>query len=535
MRAAEKRIHFEQRIHLTSLAKAYLAGRFTRYPKRYVKIVQILQKYHLFSIVAQFLNGHGTDETCERYAQCLVQALEELGPCFIKLGQMMSTRPELFPPPYIAALSRLQARVTPVLGKTIAAIIEEELGAPLQQLFRSFDRTPLATASIAQVHRAVLHDGSQVVVKVQRPGVRQLVEMDIHVMQEVACFVTNYTPLGARYGLKQIVQELKQSLSQELDFQQEANNTRLISHQISEFHHILTPEIYLNYTSSRVLTLNLLEGRHLAEVSCEELKQFDTPIIAEELFSAYLKQIIINGIFHCDPHPGNILFTNDGRLAILDFGMVAYFDAGQKEKLLLLLLAFAERQGERVAETYLDMIEVPETCNRQAFTQEICTLVSRYHDRSPKQMDMGKVLLEFALVAQTYQMAVPAALSLLGKALLNLDGTLRVLAPDLNLVQAIRNYMEQVMQKRALEHMSAGRAYTWFLDWRHLLDNLPRRADTLIDKLAQDRLTIHLKIDQLDTVIKRAARQLSLGMIVSSILISTGIWFVSRRRRNSSD
>ena len=221
-----------------------------------------------------------------------------------------------------------------------------------------------------------------------------------------------------------------------------------------------------------------MQERHLCQVSVEELKQVDTAIVAQELFSAYLKQMIVDGVFHCDPHPGNILFTDDGRLVILDFGMVGRFDAGQKEQLLMLLLAFAERLGERVAETYLEMIEVPEKCNRQAFTQEICALVSHCHDMSRGQMDMGRILLEFAMVAQTHQMAVPAALILLGKAMVNLESTLHVLAPDLNLFQAIRNYMEHVMQEHALAHMSLCKAYTWFIDTRHLLDNLPHRAES---------------------------------------------------------
>src|SRR5947209_812056 len=364
MRTAEKRVN------LISLAKTYLASQFTRHPERYVQIGHILRKYQLLYIAAQLGlpdpheselsdNDDETHEAYARYAQNLAQALEELGTCFIKFGQVMSTRPDLLPSVYITALSRLQDRVTPVPGDKIAAIIECELGAPLAELFQSFDCMPLATASIAQVHQAVLPDGRQVVVKVQRPGVRQQVERDIEVMQEVARFATRHTPFGTRYGLMQIVQEIKQSLSQELDFQQEAYNTQMVSQGISEFQRLMTPQVYADYNSPRVLTLSFLPGRHLAQVPDEELRRFDTLTIAQELLSAYLKQMVIDGIFHCDPHPGNILLTDDGHLALLDFGMVGRFDAGQKEQILLLLLAFAERLGERVADIYLQMIEVP--------------------------------------------------------------------------------------------------------------------------------------------------------------------------------
>jgi ubiquinone biosynthesis protein len=529
---------------IASLAKLYLAARFTRYPGRYIEILSIMHRYRLATVIRQLglqdqYNGEcgGSDfedNSCIEYAEHLARALEELGTCFIKLGQVMSTRPDLLPPEYVATLSRLQDRVMPVPGDEIAAIIESELGASLSKLFLSFDRKPLATASIAQVHRATLPDGTPVVVKVQRPGVQHQVERDIAVMQEVARFATRYTSFGSRYGLVPIVQEIKQSLSQELDFQQEADNTRLVSQGLSEFKHLTAPRIYPDYISRRVLTQSFLQGRHLSQVPRAELGQIDTLTMAQELLSAYLKQMVVDGIFHCDPHPGNILLTDDGQLALLDFGMVGRFDAEQKEKILLLLLAFAERQGERVADTYLDMIEAPENCDRQAFTQEICTLTSRYHDLCSGRMEVGKVLLELATTAQAHRMAVPAQLTLLGKAVLNLDGTLRALAPELNPIETIRSYMEQVMQQRALAHMSLGRAYSWFLDARHLLDNLPRRTDTVLDKLAHDRLTLHLRIDRLDEVIKQAARQMSFGMILSSVMLCLGLWFVSRREKRKS-
>ncbi len=207
------------------------------------------------------------------------------------------------------------------------------------ELFRSFDSAPLATASMAQVHRAVLHDGSPAVVKVQRPGVRQRIEIDIEVLHEVARFLTKYTALGARYGIAQMVRELEHSLSQELDFRQEGENTRTIGRQIAGFLRLTTPTVYSEYTARRVLTLSFVRGRHLSEIPRGELTALDAPAIAKDLLSAYLKQIVIDGIFHCDPHPGNILLTDEGQIALLDFGMVGRFDAGQKDNVILLLLA----------------------------------------------------------------------------------------------------------------------------------------------------------------------------------------------------
>ena len=224
-------------------ARSLLVSRFSRHPERYVQIMRILRKYQMHQVAVQFglahkheeefdegpilaeRNGHGGDLV---NAQNMTAALEELGPCFIKLGQLLSTRPDLLPSDYIEALSRLQKNVAPVPAERVVGIIESELGAPIDELFRSFDRTPLATASMAQVHHAVLPDGTDVAVKVQRPGVRQQIEVDMEVMREVVRFVTRHSCLGVEYGLPQMVRELEQSLSQELDFRQEADNTRLI-------------------------------------------------------------------------------------------------------------------------------------------------------------------------------------------------------------------------------------------------------------------------------------------------------------------
>lgn len=526
-------------IDLLALARSYLGNRLMRHPERYLEIVEVLRTYRLQYLVLQLGIGHRHDGdfSANKHlndvpAENLASALEVLGTCFIKLGQLMSTRPDFLPAHYITALSRLQDTVTPTPAEQITQIIERELGAPLTELFRDFDCTPLATASIAQVHKATLHDGSPVVVKVLRPGVRRQVEIDLEVMQEVARFATRYTPLGTRFGLLQMAQELKQSLRQELDFVQEAENTQLISQGIREFEHLTTPQVYREYSAECVLTLNFLPGHHLEHIDSTTVQRLNGPLIAQELFSAYLKQMVVNGIFHCDPHPGNILLSDDGCLSLLDFGMVGRLDAGQKDQVILMLLAFAERQGTRVSEAYLDMIEVPESLDRRAFTQEVSSLVSRYHDMSQGHMEIGRALLDLTLLAQTHQVAVPSSLTLLGKTMLNLDGTLRILAPDLNPVQVIHNYLEHIMKQQVQKQVSAARIYTWLLDTRHLVEQMPRHTDVVIEKLAHDQFTMHLKIDHLGTILDRAAKRISFGMIIASLILSIGLYFQRKLKGN---
>jgi ubiquinone biosynthesis protein len=522
--------------HLNSDASlmTLFTNRFSRHPERYIEIVGVLRKYELHHIIAKFLLSHRHEEEDDDtrlltghqeeddHAEGLAKALEELGPCFIKLGQLLSTRPDVLPADYIAALSRLQDTVKPVAHEKIAAIIESELGAPISELFQSFDSTALATASMAQVHRATLRNGDEVAVKVQRPGIRQRIEIDIEILHEIARFATKYTSFGRRYGFLQIIRELERSLSQELDFRLEADSTRIIGKQIADFQRLTTPTVYDEYTTRRVLTLSFIHGRHLAQVSREELDELDSRATARELLSAYLKQIVIDGVFHCDPHPGNIFLTDDGRLALMDFGMVGRFDADQKDRIILLLLAFSERLGERVADTYLEMIEIPADVDRRSFTQDVCGLVSRYHDMSGGRMAIGTALLDLTRLAQSHQTPVPTAMTLLGKAMLNLDGTIRVLSPTLDPVQLIREYMLKVMEKRVVGQLSPGRVFAWVLDMKHLIENTPRRTELILDKLANDQITIRLEVEHFDQAVKsinRAANRLSLSIIAASFII----------------
>src|SRR5438270_8056607 len=519
----------------TSL-KSLITNRFSRHPERYIEIFRVMRKYELHHVAAEFGLSHRHeeededphllndyhDEEEEDHAAGLASALEELGPCFIKLGQVLSTRPDVMPANYIEALSRLQSTVTPVPAEKVTAIIESELGAPISGLFASFDCEPLATASMAQVHRAVMTDGTEVAVKVQRPGVRQRIEIDIEILHEMANLASKYTPFGKRYGFLQIVRELERSLNQEMDFRLEADNTRLIGKQIAEFQLLTTPTVFSEYTTRRVLTLSFVHGRHLADVSREELDALDSPAIAKELRSAYLKQMVIDGVFHCAPHPGNIFLADDGRLALMDFGMVGRFDADQKDRIILLLLAFSERLGERVADTYLEMIEIPGDVDRRSFTQDVSGLVSRYHDMSGGRMAIGTALLDLTRLAQSHSTPVPTAMTLLGKAMLNLDGTIRVLSPTLDPVQLIRDYMINVMEKRVLGQLSPGRMFAWVIDMKRLFENTPRRTDMIIDKLANDQLTLRLEVDHLDEAVKsmnRAANRISLSIIVAALII----------------
>lgn len=520
-----------------------LIYRFSRNPERYLEILHIIRKHKLHRVFAQLgLDLLGIEEvdtaqerrTEREYAESFADAIEELGPCFIKLGQLLSTRPDMMPRAYIDALQRLQNRVAPVPSRQIVRIIEEQLNGTIAEKFGSFEMKPLAAASMAQVHRATLPEGTEVAVKVLRPGVKEAIDRDIQVLREMARFARRYTGFGARNDLEGMVRELETSVREDMDFRQTAANTRLISRQIAEFTRIGAPTIYDEWSADRVLTMGFIHGRNLSKFSREELKNFDSTAIAADLLGAYLKQIVLTGVFHADPHPGNVMLTEEGKLIMLDFGMVGRFDADEKDDIIKLLLAFAERDGSRVADIYLNMVELPRDFNRRGFGMAVSEFVSRYNDMTAGGgMGLGTAFLDLVRVAEAHNTPVPSALTLLSKTMLNLDGIIRALSPALDPVELIHNFMVNAMGTRIEAERSAAQRFSWSLDMWRLIEGAPRRADMILDRMANGQFTVNMNIDELDEASERltkAANRLSLSIVLGAAIVAAGFVFGSRRK-----
>jgi ubiquinone biosynthesis protein len=522
---------------LWNLMTRRITGASLRHPERYREMFRIARKNQLHRVASELSAHRNSGPHGEmagrrngrvkkaRYAENFACALEELGPCFIKFGQLLSTRPDLLPRDYIAALARLQDCVGPIPGEQTLGIVERELGGSVDAFFADFDCQPVAAASMAQVHRAVMPDGTAVAVKVLRPGVRRQVDVDLEVLHDLVRFAGTRTSLTSIGDLGQMVRELETSLRSEMDYAQELENTEQIGRQLSSFQLLATPGTYRQFSTSRVLTLGFLQGRRLSDLTPKDLETLDGEAIARELLSAYLQQIVVDGSFHCDPHPGNILITETGRLALLDFGMVGRFDMEEMDTIIQLLLAFAERRGRRVAEIYLEMLDLSNTPDRRAFTQDVESLVSRYHDLSGGRMGLGTAFLDLARLATSHHIPIPSIWMLLAKAILNLDGVISLLSPRLDPVKLIHEYMFEVMQKRIWTEPSAALKFSWGLDVWKLLKNAPRRADVLLGKLANDQITLQIQMSPSEEAceeVNQAVSRLSHGMVLGSLLIACG-------------
>src|SRR5215216_311395 len=322
--------------------------------KRYKDIAWLLMKYGRSDLVKNAgLDDLLRDEKADPAlveappeAKALADDLEKMGPTFIKLGQLLSTRADLLPTSYIESLTRLQDKVEPFAYEEVEAIVSSELGVRISKAFSEFDPNPIAAASLGQVHRARLRDGRAVAVKVQRPGIRERVVEDLEALGDVAEFLDNHTEMGKQYSLQKMLEEFRRSLMRELDYRQEATNLATMNDILKEFGQIVVPLPVDDYTKSRVLTMDHIKGKKITSLTPLARIEIAGEQLAEQLFRAYLKQILVDGFFHADPHPGNVFLTDDERIALLDLGMVARLAPGLQEKLLQLLLAVAEGRSE---------------------------------------------------------------------------------------------------------------------------------------------------------------------------------------------
>jgi ubiquinone biosynthesis protein len=492
---------------------------------RYKDIAWFVAKYGRAEFVTKALNGEDTPTADPTAAQAFARDLESLGPTFVKLGQILSTRADLLPPPYLDALARLQDQVEPFPYDDVERTIREELGVRVSHAFVEFDKLPIAAASLGQVHRAVLRGGREVAVKVQRPGIREQIEKDLSAFHEIAAVIDR---IGAARNMDvaRVVDEFKRTLMSELDYREEARNLVTIAHQLRDFEHIVVPLPVDDFTTARVLTMDYVAGTKITAVSRVEWTEVDGARLAEDLFRAYLQQILIDGVFHADPHPGNVLLTPDRRIALIDLGMVGRVSSTLQEQLFKLILAIGEGRGDDAAEVLISLGERHEDFNESDMRRAIADLIGRFHRLTMREMNVGRVMLEMSRSSSEHGMKMPPELALLGKTLLHLDEVGRVLDPEFDVNASLRRNGSSLMRRRMLKSATPANVFSAAMDVREFAERLPGRVNRILDALAANDLRFKVEVIDQGSIIdglQKVANRIALGLVLAALIVGAAM------------
>ncbi len=503
--------------------------------KRYRDMARLAMKYGRSDLVRQAgLEDalEGTDQVLQStdapgLADELADDLERMGPTYVKLGQLLSTRPDLVPPAYIDALTRLQDRLEPFPAEDAERIVAEELGVRVSKAFLEFESEPLAAASLGQVHRAKLRDGRTVAVKVQRPGVREQLVRDLDAIEDVVEFMDRHTKAGRQYEFGRTFEELRKSLMAELDYRREARNASTLDDNLAEFQRIIVPRPVEDYTTSRVLTMEFIRGRKITSISPLARLELDGDVLAEELFRAYLKQILVDGFFHADPHPGNVFLTDDRRIALLDVGMVGRIGPDLQQHLLRMLLAIADGQGGEAARATIQAGDVRSGYREDIFTADVKTLVADFATaRNAENIQVGRVMLEVTRSAAENGIRLPVELTMLGRALLALDQVGRTLDPQFDPNAAIQRNASDLMRRRMMKNVSPSRMFSNMLEMNELVQKLPGRVNRALEAITEDGIEVRVRVPEEKWLLQgmqKISNRIAVSLVASALIVSAAM------------
>ncbi|CAG2150799.1 MULTISPECIES: ABC1 kinase family protein [Ralstonia] len=465
-----------------------------------------------------------TDQDAKR----LRATLEGLGPAFVKFGQLLSLRRDMLPEVYIEELQRLQDDVAVFPGEQAREIVERELGKSVHALFTSFDETPLAAASIGQVHTAQLIDGTSVVVKVQRPGIEPIIHADVRIMRFLARQLERYVPESRRFGPGDLVEEFARLINEELDYQVEARNGDLLRENLQDDKHVFVPRIFWEQTSRRVLTMERSFGKKLTHIPSSE--QESRRRVAQALMASFLKQVFEDGFFHGDPHPGNVFLLEDGRLCFHDFGIMGRLSAYDQEALAQLILAVSSGEVSWMVDAYFEMGVATEGVDREAFTRDASQALDAYYEAAGKGYSFGEIVRQFALLSQRHRIKLPRQFLLVSKAFMLVESQALTLAPDFNALASLREYAPHLLGRKLLQGANVqtefSRGFRTLRALHHAAALLPDILNRTVEALSSGKATLHIKHDQLQGLeahIDRASNRLSLSLIIASVVIGSSI------------
>lgn len=502
--------------------------------KRYTDVARLFIKYGGENVVlpmdiegADLLNEAPPPATgSEIDPDALAKDLEALGPTYIKIGQFLSTRPDLISPRFLPALSRLQDHVDPIPFEQVEEIVTEELGVKISKAFLEFNPVPVAAASLSQVHRARLREGREVAVKVQRPEIRQKIFEDLEAFADIAEMIQKHTQVGSRFAVQDMLDSFRKTLIQELDFRREANNLRHLAEILRDYKEIVVPLPVDDYTTSRVLTMDFIDGANVGGLNPVVLLDYDRPKLAEALGKAYLDQILVHGFIHADPHPGNVLLTKDGRLALIDLGMVTYTTPTRQDQLLKLLLATSEGKADEVARIMMQIGTPLDERNEARFTERIGSIVMLNRDATLEDIRFGRVVVEMIRIAAENGIRPAPELSMMGKALLNLDETSRLIDPTFNPNELVRNYIQNLTSRRILQNLSPASVLSSGLELYDFFQKLPARLNLILEKLTSEQFEIRVRaFDETAflTNMQKIANRITVGVVLAALIIGAAL------------
>ena len=466
--------------------------------------------------------------------------LIELGPVYVKLGQLLSTRPDLLPPEYINELTALQAEVPPVPWDEVEGVIQTQIRRPLDQVFRTINPQPVAAGSIAQTHRATLQDGREAALKVQRPGIEVTIEQDISLIRSLADLVS-LTRVGQYYDLKALAEEFATALRGELNFCREAEYTDQLRRNLSGSRWIkpdrlVVPEIYWELTTERLLVMEWLNGGPLLVTRWREEptpeEELENREIVSLLIRTFFQQIYIDGFFHADPHPGNLFYLDNGRLALLDCGMIGRLDPRTQQILTEMMLALVNMDAQRCAQLTLQLAEAIEPVNLAQLEAEYDRLLRRYYTLSLSQINFSQLFYEILQKARANNLRVPGNMGLYAKTLANLEGVARRLDPNFNLPGQIKPLMTDLFQRQLVGEAPLQALLRTALDLKSLGLQSPRQVEVLLERLTSETLQWKLTLRDLDLLrrsIDDSANRLSFSIIVGSLIMGAALILANDR------
>ncbi len=475
--------------------------------------------------------------------EVLKKILVELGPFYVKLGQLLSTRPDLLPANYIEALTALQAQVPPVAWTDIEIVITEQLAKPIEQVFKYINPQPIAAGSIGQIHRATLLSGEEVAIKVLRPGIEKIVAQDSALIKGIADLVA-FTEFGQSYDVVNLAEEFIKAVNAELDFTQEGHYTDQLRYNLtqsrwSEPKQLVIPKIYWHLTNSRLLVLEWLEGKQIldADVSRPATEQAISQRkseITRILFRSFFQQIYIDGFFHADPHPGNIFYLDDGRVALIDCGMVGRLDPQTQQILTELLLAIVDLDAKRCSQLTIKLSEsvVPITLVQLEVDYE--RMLRKYYNLNLNQINFSEVVYELLQIARRNRIKLPGNLGLFAKSLANLEGTARKFNPDINILEEVKPLLTNILEQQLIGSTPLQTALRTVLDLKSFSLKYPRQIEVLLDGLTSETLNVNLKIRDLDNLrrsLDNSANRLAFSVIIGSLIIGAAIVTASTQSR----